>query len=800
MTHRLVLGLALGSMVACAGEAPTALADDESLDFRWQALLPPTSIAASPLSASEIRVTFDDVNARETGYLVERRVASDTAFVEVSALPKDASALHDLGLAAATTYVYRVRAYRQQAGTRTYSAYSPEATATTGGSDLTPPPPAAPSALTASASSSSTIHLTWADNSTTEIGFQIERAIAAAGPYATIATTTTTSSSPTASYTDTGLVEATTYYYRVRAVGSDGVSPVSNAASATTLDASSSDCPEIVESAAGGQFSCGVATDGSLYCWGLNDADQLGTGDAIARATPTRVGADRDWRQVSAGLHYACAVKTSGALYCWGANGSGQLGTGDGAPRRAPTRVGNATDWARVVAGTEHVCALKTNGSLWCWGRNSYGEIGIGSTAGVTSPAPVAAGATWQDVAPGVLHSCGTRVDGSLWCWGRNAYGELGLGDTVQRTTPTRVGAGTWRSTSTGNSFSCGVQTDGTLWCWGFNNGYTIGQTDTTSRNVPTRVTVGPAAWRSIASGEVHSCGIATDGGLWCWGLNTAGALGLGDVNPRATPTRVGTATDWRSVVISRALHTYGGFGAIHTCGVRGAGEAACWGGNRYGQLGVGDGLPRRTPTTIECACFAGACGPCGDGACEVAAGELCTTCQVDCGTRAAVCGNGECQSGESATTCAADCGPVTPPAEWASFAQQVVTLINQRRTAGVTCPSGPKPPVPALAVHPGLERAAWLHAWDLSYSQYFSHTSCNGRTPAERAAAAGASYHGEIAANGYTSPADVVAGWIASDGHCVILMGSGHTALGAGYATQSGLGYGLNRWVVMFQ
>jgi hypothetical protein len=95
---------------------------------------------------------------------------------------------------------------------------------------LATPPPAAPSGLSATAVSTSQINLTWTDNSSNEDNFLIERSadnmtfsqIAVVGPNVT-------------SYSDTGLVESATYYYRVRASNSGGPSPYSNTANATTL-------------------------------------------------------------------------------------------------------------------------------------------------------------------------------------------------------------------------------------------------------------------------------------------------------------------------------------------------------------------------------------------------------------------------------------------------------------------------------------------------------------------------------------------------------------------------------------
>ncbi len=91
-------------------------------------------------------------------------------------------------------------------------------------------PPVAPANLTASATSSSAINLSWTDNSNNETGFQVERSQTSGSGYSLIATT-----SPNAtSYSSTGLVGNTTYYYRVRAVNVSSNSAYTNEASATT--------------------------------------------------------------------------------------------------------------------------------------------------------------------------------------------------------------------------------------------------------------------------------------------------------------------------------------------------------------------------------------------------------------------------------------------------------------------------------------------------------------------------------------------------------------------------------------
>ncbi|MBN1670334.1 MAG: fibronectin type III domain-containing protein, partial [Kiritimatiellae bacterium] len=78
--------------------------------------------------------------------------------------------------------------------------------------------PAAPSALTATPVSTTRIDLAWADRSSNETGFKIDRRRSGTDPWVRVA-------QPAANVTrwiDTGLPEATHFYYKVKAYNASG--------------------------------------------------------------------------------------------------------------------------------------------------------------------------------------------------------------------------------------------------------------------------------------------------------------------------------------------------------------------------------------------------------------------------------------------------------------------------------------------------------------------------------------------------------------------------------------------------
>lgn len=117
---------------------------------------------------------------------------------------------------------------------------------------------------------------------------------------------------------------------------------------------------------------------------------------------------------------------------------------------------------------------------------------------------------------------------------------------------------------------------------------------------------------------------------------------------------------------------------------------------------------------------------------------------------------------------------------------QRVLQLVNEARSTGRRCGGEQFPSVAPLAWAPPLESAAQGHATDMARREYFAHRGRDGREPRDRVSDAGYTFRltGENIAFGPESAEEVVAGWLASPGHCANIMDARFRHTGIGYAT----------------
>lgn len=239
---------------------------------------------------------------------------------------------------------------------------------------------------------------------------------------------------------------------------------------------------------------------------------------------------------------------------------------------------------AAITAMDMSTCAVAVDGRAYCWGKNTLGELGSGDT--LPKPMPVAAAGsipfTKIDLSPGGSHTCGIDTSGQAYCWGNHEGGRMGNGMSgalwTYSTTPIAVlGGHTFIDIAAGGDHVCAVATDGGVYCWGHNSAGQLGTGDFAERTMPTRI-AGNTLFRAITAHQLISCGIAVDGSAWCWGDGSNGGLGNGTTNVSNVPVAVSGQLSFRSIKL----------GLWSTCGVTTTNAGYCWGSNSSGELGAG--------------------------------------------------------------------------------------------------------------------------------------------------------------------------------------------------------------------
>lgn len=318
---------------------------------------------------------------------------------------------------------------------------------------------------------------------------------------------------------------------------------------------------------------------------------------------------------VALGEEHGCAIATS-RLYCWGNNEFGQLGSGDTASRSTPALVEGS--WRAVTAGGHHTCALDELGQVACFGRNERGQLGAGDRTDRSEPVFVDLPSRATFVTSDFTHTCALLNDATLHCWGKNDEGDLGQDDAYPGDGSTAADAlvpiavpGSWQAVETGQGHTCAIALDGTLFCWGRNTEHELGESEQIQVRAPLQVGTDDD-WLGVEAGQSHTCGLRQDFFAYCWGRNTAvengeGApLGIPGATVVTSPTRLETTGDFAFLRTD----------TFHTCAVNHDDELYCWGRGVEGQLGLGDELLYEVPTLV------------GSGYVGVAVGRF-TTCAI---------------------------------------------------------------------------------------------------------------------------------------------------------------------------
>jgi hypothetical protein len=376
-----------------------------------------------------------------------------------------------------------------------------------------------------------------------------------------------------------GTVQVTAVGYTTNPDGS--TTSMDDTVTVTVVAPPRSNRPALSQIESGELSTCGLADDGSAFCWGNTSAfrpysprcedyveHQL---PRICNSVPTKLTSVPQFKSINLGMFSTCGITSADEAFCWG------IGQNTFNSSAAPAIVPGGIQFTtlQVEAGfdlgyggeVEHVCGIDKARQLWCWTRGGVvsnptlmpgGNYTTVSLGGVSSAASAASDS---------YRGCALDVSGAAYCWGTSPIGDGNANPPADHATPMAVGGSLRFSAIASTAYdTCAIDLNGALYCWG------------RWAAVPTAI---PASVRftSISGAATHFCALGSDESAYCWST------------PTMSPTRVESASKFRAVTA----------GGQANCAISIDGIEVCWGSRSYGALGDGavDGPMAATPTPV---------------------------------------------------------------------------------------------------------------------------------------------------------------------------------------------------------
>ncbi len=440
----------------------------------------------------------------------------------------------------------------------------------------------------------------------------------------------------------------------------------------------------VTKISAGLYHTCAVA-NARAFCWGNGGNGRLGIGSSEDQSRPVAVaisGALRDKEvvDIAAGSNFTCALATDGTVACWGDNADGQLGTGNRTASNVPVAVSMAggsalqNDKAKklsVVSSfddptTRTMCVVTRSDQAVCWGHGiddgrpippaSSETVACNKDSRTSRPANenldrIIFSSTLPRLIPGAKiasmngerYVTGLGTDGKAYYWGQYGYSVDATYDNIvtckvnpctgkvviQRDDkakillaangkpPTGSGGLNKKKSSTGQGFNGkpGMATytrydgndnnnsNGACSMTRTHYGY---KKNITNTPIGEKKTTTPSLWPQSQAGITAFSGNSHDR-LFCaviggtaqcdahGGDTRSGQLGNGKTSQLTGPQAVVTSGWLAGKQISRLSTGSTGY----TCAVAGGG-IGCWGINKKGQLGIGSTDAKSVPTAVR--------------------------------------------------------------------------------------------------------------------------------------------------------------------------------------------------------
>ncbi|MEQ1694043.1 MAG: hypothetical protein ABMA00_22320 [Gemmatimonas sp.] len=273
--------------------------------------------------------------------------------------------------------------------------------------------------------------------------------------------------------------------------------------------------------------ACALNTDGRIMCWGGNAHYLFARGGTVVADTgPIAVRTTRRFSAFSHGGHaQTCGVdRTDSGVYCWGHNDAYQLGRGfRSGEDSSVSPVGGNLRGSMVSTVNFSTCLLDLSGAAFCSGFLNVNRRTLGideTTLPAEIPLPVIGGLTFKSLSAADNGVCGISSTDDAYCWGQNGSGQLGIGTTSSPPTgPQRVLGGLKFGllTTVYRSSTCGITLDGDLYCWGGFVPFSISSRLGERALRPHHLIKGIKFKSLTRNVSAAICGLTTDGRVYCW-------------------------------------------------------------------------------------------------------------------------------------------------------------------------------------------------------------------------------------------------------------------------------------------
>ncbi len=183
--------------------------------------------------------------------------------------------------------------------------------------------------------------------------------------------------------------------------------------------------------------SVALKSDGTVWTWGSNFYGQLGYDtDRKSNPTPRQVPKVKGIVSIAQGQLFTAALASDGTVWTWGLNMFASLGNGTSGQQNEffepqqvlyninPSKVLNGV--VAISAGQGHALALLSDGTVWGWGDNAYGQLGNGTFTSRPFAARLDLDGVIVAIGTGKYHSVAIKNDGTVWTWGYNGSYRLG--------------------------------------------------------------------------------------------------------------------------------------------------------------------------------------------------------------------------------------------------------------------------------------------------------------------------------------------------------------------------------------